>query len=39
MDMKFAQLDSKLDNNFKWLVGIYVPLTGMLLAAFYAFST
>jgi len=38
-DQRFEKIDEKMDSNFKWLVGIYVPLTGMLLAAFYAFAT
>ena len=39
VDQRFKAQDDKLDSNFKWLVGIYIPLTGMLLAAFYAFAT
>ena len=36
---RFEKMDAKLDSNFKWLVGMYIPLTGVLLAAFYAFAT
>ena len=39
IDQRFVKLEDKLDSNFKWLVGIYIPLTGVLLAAFYAFAT
>ena len=39
IDQRFEKLEGKLDSNFKWLIGIYIPLTGMLLAAFYAFAT
>ena len=39
IDQRFAKLEDKMDSNFKWLVGIYIPLTGVLLAAFYAFAT
>ncbi|MCL2010564.1 MAG: hemolysin XhlA family protein [Synergistaceae bacterium] len=39
MDQRFIKLEDKLDSNFKWLVGIYIPLTGIILAAFYAFAT
>ena len=39
IDQRFEKMEQKLDSNFKWLVGIYIPLTGMLLAAFYAFAT
>ena len=38
MNSRFEKMDEKIDNNFKWLVGIYVPLTGVILAAFYAFA-
>ena len=39
MEARFEKMMDKLDSNFKWLVGMYVPLTGVLLAAFYAFAT
>ena len=38
IDQRFAKLEDKMDSNFKWLVGMYIPLTGVLLAAFYAYA-
>ena len=39
IDLKIDQVNSKMDSNFKWLIGTYIAFSSMILAAFYAFAT
>jgi hypothetical protein len=39
MDARFEKLEAKMDSNFRWLIGTHITLTGIILAAFYAFAT
>jgi hypothetical protein len=34
----FGELRKEMSSNFRWMIGTYITLTGIILAAFYAFS-
>jgi phosphoglycerate-specific signal transduction histidine kinase len=33
-----ARIDTKIDSNFRWMIGTYITLTSIILAAFYVFG-
>jgi hypothetical protein len=37
--LRFERIEVKMDSNFRWLIGTYITLTGIILAAFYAFAS
>jgi hypothetical protein len=38
MHQDFGELRKEMSSNFRWMIGTYITLTGIILAAFYAFS-